>query len=462
MDKIPAVKKARHHDSKNKFDASSCNQLCDLPDALLQHILSFLPLKDVVRTSALSRRWEYLWASAPNLDFNELEFPERVYFLGFVERALLFGDSSSLKCFSLLCFVDQEASRINSWITTVVRRKVQKLQLCLHFQAESGINYMLPSHMFRSETMIELYLAMPCHVRLPPSICLPKLKILTLVEVTFEDDGLIEKMLSVPSLQNLTLHKCNWWHLKALNISAPKLLRLCIVEKEFATDMRSNCPCPVLINAPNLLCFSYVGGLFSNYAISATSMLVQALVRVDGPAERTSDQFASHGYKLLRDLSAVNHLIHLILTYNILEEFNMRKVFLDSFPVFSNLLVLAFDLDRVKLDSKALFAMLSNSSCLFSIRFGGGLFVDSEKDEGILQPTPQCFLSSLKYLTICKFDATDNQLLAVSIMLRAAKVLDALCIKCSGHCSENFSGNLLQHIEELPRSSAHCTISLLT
>ncbi|XP_030469693.1 F-box/LRR-repeat protein At3g59190-like [Syzygium oleosum] len=441
----------------NKFDAGSCNRLCDLPDALLQHILGFLPLKDVVRTSALSRRWEYMWASVPNLNFNELEFPDRMEFLGFVERALLLSDSSPLKSLSLLCFVDREASRINSWITTAIRRKVQKLQVCLCFQTEPDINYMLPSRTFRSETLTEFCLAMHCHVRLPSSFSLPKLKVLTLMEVTFEDDGSIEKLLSVPSLQTLTLQKCIWWHLKALYISAPKLWRLCIMEKVFPTDIRSNCP--VLINAPNLLYFRYSGGLFSEYTISGASVLLKALVGVHDPVEGISDQFASHTYKLLKDLSVVKHLT---VTYNILEDFNLRQNFLDSFPLFSCLLYLEFNSGRVNLDCKALVAMLTNSSSLISIYFGGGLLVDSGKDEGILDPAPRCFLSSLQQITICKFDATDNQLLAVGIMLRAAKVLDELCINCSEHCSENFSGHLLQHIMELPRSSRQCTIRLVT
>jgi hypothetical protein len=43
--------------------------LSNLPEEILLHILSFLPTKDVVRTSVLSKRWDYLWASIPNLVF---------------------------------------------------------------------------------------------------------------------------------------------------------------------------------------------------------------------------------------------------------------------------------------------------------------------------------------------------------------------------------------------------------
>jgi hypothetical protein len=52
----------RYIDGNNKY-------LGNLPDKILRHILLFLPIKDVVRTSVLSKSWEYRWASISNLDF---------------------------------------------------------------------------------------------------------------------------------------------------------------------------------------------------------------------------------------------------------------------------------------------------------------------------------------------------------------------------------------------------------
>lgn len=44
--------------------------LCNLPDSMLIHILSFLETKYAVRTSILSTRWKRLWASVENLVFD--------------------------------------------------------------------------------------------------------------------------------------------------------------------------------------------------------------------------------------------------------------------------------------------------------------------------------------------------------------------------------------------------------
>lgn len=42
-----------------------------LPESLVTHILSFLPTKDVVHTSVLSKRWERRWTSLTKLSLHD-------------------------------------------------------------------------------------------------------------------------------------------------------------------------------------------------------------------------------------------------------------------------------------------------------------------------------------------------------------------------------------------------------
>lgn len=54
---------------KRKADYDKMDRLSTLADDLLVHILSFLPLKEGISASTLSRRWRFLWTRMTTLDF---------------------------------------------------------------------------------------------------------------------------------------------------------------------------------------------------------------------------------------------------------------------------------------------------------------------------------------------------------------------------------------------------------
>jgi hypothetical protein len=47
--------------------AGDTDLISALPDAMLQHVLSFLQAQEAVRSCVLARRWRYLWKSIPVL-----------------------------------------------------------------------------------------------------------------------------------------------------------------------------------------------------------------------------------------------------------------------------------------------------------------------------------------------------------------------------------------------------------
>ena len=106
---IQEPQKKQKLNEEEDIDGNS-KSLGNLPEELLQHILFFLPIEDAVRTSLLCRRWEYLWTSTPNLDFELYEPAKRTLFMNFVERVLCLRDSSDIKLFRLCCDVLHDAS----------------------------------------------------------------------------------------------------------------------------------------------------------------------------------------------------------------------------------------------------------------------------------------------------------------------------------------------------------------
>ncbi|XP_014502911.1 F-box/FBD/LRR-repeat protein At5g22660-like [Vigna radiata var. radiata] len=79
------------------------DRLTKLPDEIILHILSFVDAKTAVQTSVLNKRYRYLWASLPVLNFvDSFHGPE--FFEAFIRHFLAYRDTSinifnvNLKC----------------------------------------------------------------------------------------------------------------------------------------------------------------------------------------------------------------------------------------------------------------------------------------------------------------------------------------------------------------------------
>jgi hypothetical protein len=47
------------------------DRISELPDPILEHILSFIPTKQTLQLSILSKRWQRVWALFPVPDFGQ-------------------------------------------------------------------------------------------------------------------------------------------------------------------------------------------------------------------------------------------------------------------------------------------------------------------------------------------------------------------------------------------------------
>ncbi|GER36880.1 F-box family protein [Striga asiatica] len=120
------------------------NLISRLPDDILLAILSFLPLKEVGRTSILSSRWKNMWSYISHLHFDDhssmwkvIRDPEgssveREKYVKWVDSVLQSHRGSTVKelriCFSL---VKSAGKSITKWLEFAFERHTEKLELNL-------------------------------------------------------------------------------------------------------------------------------------------------------------------------------------------------------------------------------------------------------------------------------------------------------------------------------------------
>lgn len=115
------------------------SRLCN---AVIHHIISFLPVKDAARTSILSKRWRKVWASMPILDFDQKCFllnirgalrsnPSRAL-VNFMSGAILCREQAPINL--LRISLDYSSSfyyPIRQWIQISMKFSVQEMHLDL-------------------------------------------------------------------------------------------------------------------------------------------------------------------------------------------------------------------------------------------------------------------------------------------------------------------------------------------
>lgn len=211
---------------KNKCSIASSSSQIDrishLPNPILSHIVSFLPLQDAIQTRILSKEWRYLCASFSIMEFTDTHFQQED-FKEFVDHTLQFHDGSVIERFKL------SAKHIPiphafDWISYAIAHNVQRL--CIHISL--GNLNKLPDCLFTSPTLRVLSMHR-VNIKLPTSFRLPFLESILLGAVTFDDQNPLDKLISgCPNLKIFILLVGSWDEqaMGYLSISSPKRLQL--------------------------------------------------------------------------------------------------------------------------------------------------------------------------------------------------------------------------------------------
>ncbi|KAI4356395.1 hypothetical protein L6164_000422 [Bauhinia variegata] len=178
------------------------DRISELPDDLLCHILSYLPTRDVIRTSILSNRWRSVWTLVPVLNFDYAEIPNE-RFIECVNSTLIQRDRQPIKKLSLkFSYTCYNLALVEACGKAALHCKVEHFEL-LSFRR-------MPPRVLTCRTIVvlilrEIYLPIPVS---NSSIYLPMLKTLCLERVGFgytNSNDIIKLLRGCPILEQLKL-----------------------------------------------------------------------------------------------------------------------------------------------------------------------------------------------------------------------------------------------------------------
>ncbi|XP_072059599.1 FBD-associated F-box protein At2g26860 isoform X3 [Arachis hypogaea] len=429
-------KKHRNGREKGEGKVESSFSICDLPDAILQLIISSLPTKEAIQTSILSKRWEHLWRDISNIELKEGKPEERQQFMQFVTGLLVACNCSILEKFSLSCKVDKDASRVNEWLCGFINPKIQ--ELCLHLE-EIEEPLVFPDQLFTCATLTKFTLDMQHVLKLPSSVHFRCLRTLTLSNIIFPDSSSAQQLFfGCPALEDLSLINCNLKNVRAVSIYSLLLRRIYI--QEYLDNM-----------------------LYDDDDVEIGFLSDTIRCKVSYFWHGASGDFT------FRFLNMIPNVEKLSISADSIEALSESMSF--RLPLFCNLGELDLDLSKpVELFNlyEELLILLRNSPCLRVLRFQGEVSLAKEDANFIFDPLPVCFSTTLKTIEISGITGKEEELFAIEILLQAASVLDKLCIKCYWFSFDlndkriglKRSEELYKRILKYPKSSKDCEIEL--
>ncbi|XP_020879609.1 F-box/LRR-repeat protein At3g59250 [Arabidopsis lyrata subsp. lyrata] len=387
--------------TSKKMDIGPKDIISNLPEALICHILSFLPIEDSALTSVLSKRWRYLFAFTPYL---------------------VFDDSMFLRP----CGHGVVPDYVTSWVLNVLERGV--LDLDLHVTVY-GVR--LPSKVFVSKSLVSLRIESG-NVRGidVDDVFLPKLKYLYINTIMLgKADDCFEKLTAgCHVLEELVLNNVysNIWNRSVSSKTLKRLTLWCI-------DYDKN-PDSVSFDTPNLVYLKYSDYVARKYPKVNFRSLVDATIDL----AMTSDQDAHASYEALvgnaKDfLMGICNVQILYLSANTL---GVLTFCCESIPVFNNLIHLTIETRNVGWES--LPPLLKNCPNLETLVFQGlrhRYTIKCGDVDGCLckysGEISSCLsLSPVKVLKILRFDeyGIENQIELIKLFLETMPCLEQLTI----------------------------------
>ncbi|KAI5412178.1 F-box/FBD/LRR-repeat protein At3g14710 isoform X2 [Lathyrus oleraceus] len=227
---IDAFGRRKHKLSKRqKSNKEGQDLTSNLPNHVIGHILSFLPTKEAIHTSVLSKRWLYLGTFITGLNFDDRDFYyssctiRKKSFIDFVDRALLHWNSGGFQSVSLALLETYDSSCIKKWISVVLNLRIKKL--CVNLQNELAVS----SDAFFKCRFLEELILNRFAITVSSFVCLSSLSSLTILKlcrtkISCDSSNESETLtLNFPALRKYETLDCTWSGVKSVTLQVPLL-----------------------------------------------------------------------------------------------------------------------------------------------------------------------------------------------------------------------------------------------
>uniref|UniRef100_A0ACD5X460 Uncharacterized protein n=1 Tax=Avena sativa TaxID=4498 RepID=A0ACD5X460_AVESA len=244
------------HKRKKASRVGRTDRISALPDAMLQHVLSFLQAQEAVQSCVLARRWRYLWKSIPVLRltcFRPVNESRE-----FMDYLLVLRDRSPLNAclFNFSKFLEGDGHYVNLWIRYALLCQVRVLSVAFRDGFKCFSMARLPV-ISQNLTNLELASVQLNDKFLDFSSC-PSLEELKMTKCSIP----IKEIFS-HSLKRLSIEECRFYDgdgARRLRISVPSLTSLQLIDADGKTPFLEDMP--VLVKATirfTRVCWDTVG-----------------------------------------------------------------------------------------------------------------------------------------------------------------------------------------------------------
>ncbi|ANM70114.1 putative F-box/FBD/LRR-repeat protein [Arabidopsis thaliana] len=443
-----------------------------LPEVLLSQILSYLPTKDIVRTSVLSKRWKSVWLLIPGLDLDSSEFPHYDTFVDFMNEFLFFSREENPCLHKLKLSIqknENDPSCVTLWTDCVARGKLQHLDVEFGGRVmEREFWEMMPLSLYICKTLLHLRLYRVLLGNFDQSVdSLPSLKSMCLEENVYSNEASLESLISsCRVLEDLTIVKIDD-NVRFLRVHSQSLTSLSVGYKSYYPGEiyyyydRDRGNSGLVIDAPRLKYLTFNNDQSKSKTISNLGSLVK--VTILGPIKISRVVGCTEQQMAHKFLTGISRVRYLIVSEDMMEVISsyLKE---DSLPQFGNLSYLKASVWLSSFDFLDILPkLLESCPNLKSIVLETTCIVDRTKAtvERRVSSVPECLLSSLEFVEIKNRISVDDGALEVARYFVENSVnLQKVVLRLASSFLRRGNQAVLKDILELPRRSSMCQIEV--